>query len=191
MKRVEALAVAAAAVAWLASCGDGGNTPPTPVATPTPAPVRTVVAQGSLAIEAPDEEFSYFRYALISTTATGTLETTVNWTYSTNAVWMYVTEGDCTGDKFANLDCPGGPTCECTFSVVSETETPKPRVLTVSNASPGTRTLIVWNLGPQEESCSYQAVLTTSVAGSTATGLQSAAVETGRGRKLRRPVQAK
>jgi hypothetical protein len=188
MRRVEALAVVAVSLG-LVSCGDGGTTPPTPVPTPTPAPVRTVVAQGSFAIEAPDEELSYYRSRLIKTTATGTLETTVNWTYPTNAVWMYLTEGDCTDDQFDNLDCPGGPTCECRFIVLSETETPKPRVLTVSNASAGTRTLIVWNLGPQEESCSFQAVLTTSVAGSSPTGPQGAAVETGRGRRPRRPAR--
>jgi len=46
---------------------------------------------------------------------------------------------------------------------------PKPRVLTVPNASPGARALFVWNLGPREEACSYQAVLTTTVAGLVAT----------------------
>lgn len=111
--------------------------------------------------------------------------TTVNWTYATNSVWMYIAEGDCTRDKFDNLDCPGGPTCECQFSVVSERDSPKPRVLTVTNASAGTRTLIVWNCGPQEESISYQAVLTTNAVGSTAADT-SAAVATEGDRRLRR-----
>jgi hypothetical protein len=32
----------------------------------------------------------------------------------------------------------------------------------VAGESAGLRTLIVWNLGPQEEACSYQVVLTTA-----------------------------
>jgi hypothetical protein len=122
-----------------------------------------VVAQGSLEIGAPDDDFTYFDWVTFTTTAAGRLETTVNWTYASNTVFMYIAEGDCTGDKFANADCPGGPTCECRFSAQSETTGPKPRVLTVASAAPGLRTLIVWNLGPREEAVSYQAVLTTGI----------------------------
>ena len=184
MRRVEAVAVAVAALGWLGSCGGSGT--PTTVATPTPAPVRSVVGQGSFTIGAPDEDFTYYEYAVINTTSTGTLETTVNWTYPSNTVWMYMAEGDCTEDKFDNDDCPGGPTCACRFSVLSEVNTPKPRVLTVRNASPGMRTLIVWNLGPQEESCTYESALTTTVGGLTPAAAHSAAVETARKRMPRR-----
>jgi hypothetical protein len=177
MRRVGGLALAAAALGWLAACGDGETTSPTRVPTPTPTPVISVVAQGGFTISAPDRDWTYYQYSVINTTAAGKLETTVNWTYPTNTLWMYMAEGDCTGDKFANPDCPGGPTCACRFSVTSEVEGPKPRVLTVPNASPGARTLIVWNLGPKEESCSYQAVLTTTVAGFIPPGLQSAGGE--------------
>ncbi len=180
MRLVGALALAAAALAWLGGCGDGGTTPPTPVPTPTPAPVRAVVAQGSFRISEPGSDHTHYNDASINTAATGTLDITVDWTYPTNTLWMYVAEGNCT--DFSNLDCPGGPTCGCRFSVTSQVETPKPRVLTAANASPGVRTLIVWNLGPKEESVSYQAVLTTTVAGvaasaSTPTALYGAGVE--------------
>lgn len=47
---------------------------------------------------------------------------------------------------------------------MSETSAPKPRVLTVSSATAGARTIIVWNQGPREDACSYQATLTSAVA---------------------------
>ena len=192
MKRMEALAVAAAALLGASSCGGGGSSTPTAVSTPTPAPVETVVKQGSFPISAPEEDgFSYYDYDVITTSATGRLVTTVNWTYAANSVWMYIAEGDCTGDQFDNLDCPGGPTCECLFSVVSERDSPKPRALTVTNASAGTRTLIVWNRGPQEESISYQAVLTTNAVGSNATDPASAAAATREDRRPRRRLHSR
>jgi hypothetical protein len=93
--------------------------------------VPTVVGQGNLTLDGPDEDgVTFYDHARIDTTATGRLETTVNWTYASNSVWMYIAEGDCSGEKFTNPDCPGGPTCECRFSVISERDTPKPRVLT-------------------------------------------------------------
>jgi hypothetical protein len=162
MRSSPVLALPTTALALLVACGGSSVTaPPTPVATPTPGPVRTVVAQGNLTVSAPSSHYTYFKRALISTTAAGTLATTVDWTYPTNTLWMYMAEGECTADQFASDDCPG-PACACKFSVESEADTPKPRVLTVPNASPGGRTLIIWNLGPTEEACSYQAVLTTT-----------------------------
>ncbi len=164
---------------WLAACGGGGNgvtVSPTPVATPTPGPVRTVVGQGSFALCAPTHRYTYFSWATITTRASGTLDTTVDWTYATNTLFMYMADGECTGDQFASDDCPG-PACACKFSVTSEAQTPKPRVLSVPNAAAGTRTLIVWNQGPTEESCSYQAVLTTTGATATATARGSAGLE--------------
>jgi hypothetical protein len=190
MSRLGALAVVAAALGSLSACGGGGSGTPSPVSTPTPAPVQTVVRQGSFTIRGPEADgFTYYDHELISTSATGRLETTVNWTYATNSVWMYVAEGDCTGGQFDNLDCPGGPTCECQFSAVSESDSPKPRILTVASAGAGVRTLIVWNRGPQEESVSYQAVLTTTAAGSTATAPPGAAAHAGRVDRPRRRVQ--
>jgi hypothetical protein len=180
MKMLSRVAVLLTAVFSVVACGGGGSSNPTPVPTPTPAPVRTVVAQGSMQIGAPDDDFTYYDYVTFNTSASGRLETTVNWTYPSNSVFMYVAEGDCTGDKFENDDCPGGPTCACRFSVMSEAVNPKPRVLTVSNASPGLHTLVLWNLGPREESCSYQAVLTTGVGSVAPAGVQSASVGSAR-----------
>jgi hypothetical protein len=179
MKTLGRVAVVLAMVFSVITCGGGGSSNPTQVPTPTPAPVRTVVAQGTIEVDGPDDDSTYYDYVTFRTTGSGTLETTVNWTYPSNTVFMYVAEGDCTGSKFANDDCPGGPTCECQFSAMSEATNPKPRVLTVSNASAGLRTLVIWNLGPREEACSYQAVLT-SLVGSGPSSVESASVGTAR-----------
>ena len=173
--------------AWIVACGGGGNdvTPPA-VATLTPVPSRYVVAQGNFTIRSPDKGLTYFVRLPINTTVTGKIDATVDWTYSTNTLWMYVIEGDCTADQFATDDCPG-PTCPCRFSVTSEQSAPKPRVLTVASATAGLRTLIVWNHGPQEESCSYQVVLTTPAGAARAEAVRGATAEMAQKRRPRTP----
>ena len=173
--------------AWIAACGGGGNdvTPPA-VATPTPVPSRYVVAQGNFTISSPDKDFTYFVRRPINTTVIGKIDATVDWTYATNKLWMYVTEGDCTADQFATDDCPG-PACPCRFSVTSEESGPKPRVLTLASASAGLRTLFVWNLGPQEEACSYQVVLTTPAGAARAGAVREAGAEMVKKRRPRAP----
>lgn len=178
----------AAALGGTAACGGGGSssTNPTPVPTPTPAPVRSVVTDGSFSLSAPDDEFSYFARRAVVTSIAGRLEATIDWTYPTNTVWMYIAEGACTAEQFSNVDCPGA-TCECQFSVISQESGPKPRVLSVPNASPGTRTLIVWNRGPQDEGVSFQVTLTTggtSSTGVTASRAGATGVEVGRKRSV-------
>ena len=70
---------------------------------------------------------------------------------------------------------------------MSEATNPKPRVLTVSNASAGLRTLVIWNLGPREESCSYQSVLTSVVGAVPASSVQVASVGSARKVRAKRP----
>jgi hypothetical protein len=64
--------------------------------------------------------------------------------------------------------------------VRSEVATPKLRVLTVTNPASTTRTLIVMNLGPREETASYIVRLTpnstTSATDGAAAGAQTSAV---------------
>ena len=168
------LAIAMCAGVWLASCGGGGGggTPATPTATPTPGPVRTVVAQGSYSLSAPEADgTTFFRRTRFETTRVGTFEVTVDWTHASDTLWMYLADGECTSDQFASDECPG-TSCPCRFVVESEVDATKPRVLTVPNAAAGVRTMIVWNQGPQEEACSYQAVLISSAVGVGASGHQ-------------------
>jgi len=173
-------------VGSLAGCSGGSSVtnPATPAPTPSSGPIRTVVAQGGFTLSAPESDgTTFFVTRSLSTSMVGTLEVVVDWTFATNTLWMYITEGDCTGEQFENVDCPG-PTCACRFSVVSEVGTPKPRVLTVPSATAGTRTLIVWNLGPREDSGSYQVVLTSAGAASASTPRRAGADEV---RAKRRP----
>ena len=76
--------------------------------------------------------------------------------------WMWVAEGTCSIQQFAQPECPLTPACAYQSVVRSETATPKPRVLSIANARSATRTLIVANLGPREESIEFRVMLTPS-----------------------------
>ena len=145
-----------ALVVVLPGCG-GGDGPPTGPSSPTPppTPVRTVIDSGSegLSVE-------HFIVIPFTTSGVGTLDATVDWTFSADLLLMYVTQGTCTGTQFAADACPDQPSCECRFAVRSENPFEKPRVMTIANAAAGPYTLIVWNLGPRDESISYTIALT-------------------------------
>ncbi len=165
--------LAACTIVSFCSCGGGGAyTPTSPVVTPPPAPVRTVVAQGGYSLYAPASGLTSFLYSQFTTTRTGEIEATVDWTNAGDELWMYISEGVCTADQFETDDCPG-PDCPCKFSVASEVASPKPRVLNIPNASAGTRTLIIWSLQAMADDLRYQVVLTT-------TGVAKAAATTAR-----------
>jgi hypothetical protein len=180
-----------AAIACLvvaAGCGsDGGSSPgPSPVAT------TRVVTEGSFTLGAPEEDLVYFTTVTASDTATGTWRATVDWTFATNTLWMYVANGACTAEQFAAPECPSEPSCACQFVVRSETAGPKPRVLTVQAAAGGTRTLVIMNLGPREESGTYQITVQSSAALSgdlplgVSPGVPAIAVSPGTKRVVRR-----
>ena len=140
----------------VAGCGDSDSpTSPTPAA-PTP---RTI-AQGGFSLQAPTAEAVFFGAVVVTDPSPGNWEATVDWTFATNMVWMYVANGTCTAEQFASDACPDTPACPCQFTVRSEVATPKPRILSIPNAPGGTRTLIVLNLGPREESGTYAVRLT-------------------------------
>jgi len=111
-------------------------------------------------LPAPTADSYYFAMAAITDQATGRWEATVDWAIPTNTLWMWVANGACTVDQFAKPACPLQASCECQFTVRSETAAPKPRVLSIPNAPGGTRTLIVLNLGPREEAVEYSVTLT-------------------------------
>ncbi|SRR5712691_10481296 len=143
----------------LPGCGGGGGPTTSSTPTPVPGPVRTLVTQGSATLLPPDANSTHFRALPFTTSTKGTVEATVDWTFPTNTVWMFIATGSCSAEQFALLACPDDPGCPCQFAARSETSTPKPRVLTVPDAAAGTYTLVVWNLGPREESFTYQVIL--------------------------------
>jgi hypothetical protein len=118
-----------------------------------------VLQQGSFALRAPIEDSIYFALAPVTESGAGLWEANVDWAINTNTVWMWVADGVCAVEQFAQPECPDDPTCPCRFAIRSETPTPKPRILTIPNASGGTRTLIVANLGPREETVQYRVTL--------------------------------
>lgn len=131
--------------------GSSGVTTPTAVPTPTPppAPVKTVVVEGS---------FGGLKPFLIgdvpfTTTKTGTLDISVDWTFAEDHIIVYVAQDAC---SFEQLKAS-----QCKLVAVSETTTPKPRTLSVQSAAAGGYVLWIGNLGPKQESVSYQVALTT------------------------------
>jgi hypothetical protein len=184
--RVALLCAIATSMVVAACGGDNASSSPAAPTTVTPAPAPTppsprLVQQGTLNLAAPKDETVYFALASITDNAAGRWETTVDWTDPANELWMWVANGVCTAQQFARDDCPFEATCPCQFAIRSEVATPKPRVLTIPNATGGTRTLIVVNLGPQEETATYRATLTPGSTASSVAAVSSsiAGVSTG------------
>jgi hypothetical protein len=136
----------------LGACGGGGNTPDpvfTPTPTPPPPPPR-VVAEGSGSLEA---DF-LGRVNPFTTTLPGRIDATVDWTFATNDVDAVLVSGNCSFEQFEAASCP------ILASALSVTA--KPERLSVQSAPAGTYTLFIGNAGPDDESVSFQVVLTPS-----------------------------
>ena len=179
------------ALTGVAACGgDDSNgpsspttVPPAPAPSPTPTPPSPrQVQQGTMNLSAPQGENVFFALASITDNATGRWEANVDWTDPANELWMWVADGVCTTQQFARDDCPFEATCPCQFAVRSEVATPKPRVLTIPNAGGGTRTLIVVNLGPKEDTATYRVTLTPGGSASSVAAVSAteSGVSTGR-----------
>jgi hypothetical protein len=182
------IALAIGTLIVVAACGGDNNsnspaapTTVTPAPAPAPAPTPRLLQQGTMNLSAPKDDTVPFSLASITDNASGRWETTVDWTDPANELWMWVANGVCTTQQFARDDCPFEATCPCQFTIRSEVATPKPRVLTIPNAPGGTRTLIVVNLGPKEETASYRVMLTPGSTSSSVAALSSsgAGVSTG------------
>ena len=172
------IALAIGTLIVVAACGGDNNSnspaaPTTVTPAPAPAPTPRLVQQGTMNLSAPKDDTVHFSLASITDNASGRWETTVDWTDPANELWMWVANGVCTTQQFARDDCPFEATCPCQFTIRSEVATPKPRVLTIPNAPGGTRTLIVVNLGPKEETATYRVMLTPGSTASSVAALSS------------------
>jgi len=89
-----------------------------------------------------------------TTSSPGTLEITVDWTHATSTIDVIVTRAICTFDQLNANQC----------DVVSFTRgvTPKPRRVELAGQPAGAFTLVVGNLGPEDESAVFQVVLNPS-----------------------------
>jgi hypothetical protein len=151
--RVASRLAAAAVLALLAACGGDGITdqpPPTPPP-PTPPPPRVVAERSGVSIAV---GFGYGTY--FDTSATGTIDATVDYTHADSSVLVWIAKGQCTGEQWvAN---------QCTY-VATSFSGGKPRKVTATGQTAGTYTLIVGNLGPKDEAVSMQVVFTQASAG--------------------------
>jgi hypothetical protein len=154
--RIASNAAALVGLGILAACGGEGG----PSTGPTPLPANRLIQEGGFTLRAPEADAIYFTVFAMTDPGSGRWQATVDWTFATNTLWMYVATGTCTAAQFAAPECPSEPSCQCQFAVRSEAAAPKPRVLTVDGALGGTRTLIIANLGPSEESGTYRVMLT-------------------------------
>jgi hypothetical protein len=151
-RRPSAALVTMVCVVLLPACGGSSNSPtPLPSVAPTPPPqVQSVVASGS-------GPLSPRALALVpfTTTASGTLDVTVDWTLASNDVHVYLMSGSCASVDQFNAG-------QCVVARFSESTILKPERITLLGATAGPYTLGIGNLGPGEESVSFQVVLTTA-----------------------------
>jgi len=146
--RPPSLLLVASFVALLSACGDG---PTKPIVDPSPSPrppVTRVIREGSgalgelvlgsLSFDSPDR---------------GTIDVIVDWTFATNDVDVYLAKGSCSFDQFINS--------QCNLVAFSESSFAKPEKISAPNAAAGGYTLLIGNIGPTDESVSFQILLTT------------------------------
>jgi len=155
--------VAGVLVSGLAACGGSGGPPTggTPVVTqpPTPPP-PTVIAQRN-GYRLPVLNLGDIGF---TTTSVGTVEAVVDWTLASNDVDVYITR-TCTFEQFIAE--------QCTVLAFSESTTAKPERPRAANVPAGSYTLWIGNVGPTEESISFQVVFTANAAGGGAPGAAS------------------
>jgi hypothetical protein len=90
------------------------------------------------------------------TSATGTLDATVDYTHADSGILVWIAKGQCTGEQWA--------ADQCTYAATSLSGG-KPRKVTATGQTAGSYTLIVGNLGPKDEAVSMQVVFTQASAG--------------------------
>jgi hypothetical protein len=135
----------------------GGGSPTTPTTQP-PAPVTTVVAQGTFHLVDPATALTtgqvcdILAFVPFTTTATGTLAVTVSWSHASNDLDIGAERGSCTW--------PAAVADQCDDVAFSTSTTAKPETLNINPLAAGGYTLVVVNNGPGTEAGSYQVTLT-------------------------------
>ena len=111
-------------------------------------PMDTVISEGSKSGIPPYQTSGGAVYVVVvKTTISGQLEGTVDWTLASNPMGIAWHRGDCSEN----------PNCE---TISENATTSKPKSVTAVNASAGTSSLVMVNLGTSNESISYRIVLT-------------------------------
>jgi hypothetical protein len=156
IRRTAALMAGLVLAVMLGGCGgDPPPPPPPPPATPTPPPPPSVVTSGQGPLE-----FDALVRVPFDTTRAGSIDVTVNWTDPANSLLVIVTNGACSFDQLLADQCP-----RISTSFISA---PKPRTISLASRPAGPYTLFIGNLGPGDESISYQVVLSPTAASTAA-----------------------
>jgi hypothetical protein len=87
------------------------------------------------------------------TTATGTIEATVDYTFADTTLAVWIANGRCTADQFEADQCQ---------MLATSFSGGKPRKVALADRAAGSYTLIAGNAGPRDESVSFQVVFTRS-----------------------------
>lgn len=152
VRSLSRLAVVTVGIAVCACGGGNGSviTGGSPVVTqPTPQPPVVVSQMSGASLPA-----QYVGGVAFSTTRSGTLDVTVDWTYAANDVDVALASGSCSLEQL-QAD-------QCRLLAFAVSSTAKPERLQLAAAAAGSYTLLVENNGPDNESVSYQVVLTPS-----------------------------
>lgn len=142
--------VAAALLLGATACGS--STPSGPTAQPTPAPVKSLLTQGTFQLASVSKAVSAgfpFDAARVDFNlgSTAKLDVTVDWTFASDAVAIAVYAGSCTFSQFYANACN---------ELGSTNPGAKPAQLSLNNLAAGSYTLIVANPGANDESGTYQ-----------------------------------
>lgn len=165
-KRSRSYLAAAAVAVSLGACGGPGTCPPNQTGTPpncmavlcpagqtgtppncVPICTQTVVESGSEAAKA--RTLYYFDFSVPDS---GRLDVTMDWTIPASPVGIYLVPANtCALAEFNARSC--------NFFVLSEPSSVKPRKISVPNFNAGNYRWLIGNFGTNDESISYQFVL--------------------------------
>lgn len=148
--RPVALAGALALAGLLSGCKESSPTPPTPVVTQPPAPVRSQIANGNFTVGAfPDVAVTGL---LTVSGGAGTVEIVADWTFATSDIDIQFYPGACSA-----LQASRG---QCTILAQTTAVATKPERLTIANVNPGTYTIGFANYANRSESGNFQVFFT-------------------------------
>ena len=131
---------------------------PSPSATPAAACSQTILFQGNGGVAAGGAAGQDFT---VPATADTRLDVAADWSSPSSLIGVYVISGACGLDAFNARTC--------SFLLRSEPTSVKPRVLSASNVTPGTYTLVIATFTAFDESIAAQIVLSNASCPAVAT----------------------